>query len=212
MILSEPGVTMQPTMTKTAAIRTVIAEVATSPIVFTTGYACRIARAIADRPNHFYMTGSMGLATPIATGIAYATGRPTVVVDGDGSLLMNPAALVTAGSQRPLPLLHVLLDDAVHASTGGQPTGADSVDVCGCARACGYPTVSTVGSVDDLTAFLTSHLARCDGPVLAHCRICRSDEPVPGRVDPDLTGLAQRFGAHLRSTDTAESRRRVGAA
>src|SRR5260363_186197 len=99
-------------MNKTVAIQQIILATTNQPIIFTTGYSCRIAAHLRHRPNHFYMTGSMGLA------VALATGLPTVVVDGDGSLLMNPASLIVAGAIPDLSLLHVVLDDGVYASTG----------------------------------------------------------------------------------------------
>jgi sulfopyruvate decarboxylase subunit beta len=64
------------TMSKTEVIRAVIDVAEAAPIVFTTGYASRIAHAIAPRPSHFYMTGSMGLAAPIAAGVALAPAVP----------------------------------------------------------------------------------------------------------------------------------------
>lgn len=90
-------------MNKTAVIRALIEATSTDPIIFTTGYSCRIARNVADRPNHFYMTGSMGLAASIGTGIALSTGRLVVVVDGDGALAMNPGCLLTAGALPTFP-------------------------------------------------------------------------------------------------------------
>lgn len=107
-------------MNKVQAVGTVIERTPSRPVLFTTGYTCRIAKHIADRDNHFYMTGSMGLVSSIGVGIALSSGRSTVVVDGDGSLLMNPAGLITAGSMPHLPLLHVVMDDARYASTGGR--------------------------------------------------------------------------------------------
>jgi sulfopyruvate decarboxylase subunit beta len=197
-----------PAFSKSAAIRAVITASAQAPIVFTTGYTCRIARAIADQPSHLYMVGSMGLAAPIATGIAYVTGRPVVVVDGDGSLLMNPAALVTAGSMAPVPLVHVLLDDGRYASTGGQPTGAERVDLCGFALACGYRTSATAESVLAATTFIRRHLDTRLGPVFLRCPVSQSDEPVPGRIDPDLSELARRFSNHLRQREAGRKRDR----
>src|SRR5260363_465781 len=85
-------------MSKSAALQQIILATTNQPIIFTTGYSCRIAAHLRHRPNHFYRTGSMGLAVSIGTGVALATGLPTVVVDGDGSLLMNPASLIVAGA------------------------------------------------------------------------------------------------------------------
>jgi sulfopyruvate decarboxylase subunit beta len=75
-------------------LRMVIRLAAHTPVVFTTGYTSREAHYLADRPNHFYMTGSMGMAGAIGMGIAASTYTPVVVVDGDGALLMNLSTLL----------------------------------------------------------------------------------------------------------------------
>jgi sulfopyruvate decarboxylase subunit beta len=183
--------------TKTDAIRAVIGAATDVPVVFTTGYTSRIAHGIGDRPNHLYMTGSMGLCAPIALGIALATRRPAVAVDGDGSLLMNPAALVAAGSLAPLPLVHVLLDDGAYDSTGGQQTGSGRVDLARWALAAGYRTARTAASAGALADLVAWCLAGEDGPILLHCRVARLSSAPPGRLGTDLSAHAGRFTARL---------------
>jgi sulfopyruvate decarboxylase subunit beta len=174
-------------------------EVIRAVIDVATGYASRIAHAIAPRPSHFYMTGSMGLAAPIAAGVALATDRPAVAVDGDGALLMNPASLITAGLLGGVPLIHVVVDDGAYDSTGGQLTGSEQIDACGWARACGYAMADVVESLDALRLLLAAHLAACQGPTLLHCKVARLHEPVPDRVGTDLAGHAHRFMLHQRA-------------
>jgi sulfopyruvate decarboxylase subunit beta len=190
-------------MTKSAAIATVIRAVKSAPIVFTTGYTSRIAAAIADRPSHLYMTGSMGLSAPIATGLALATGRPALAVDGDGSVLMNPSALVLAGALAPLPLIHVVLDDGAYDSTGGQVTGSAGVDMSSWALACGYQAAHVVDTPPVLANLVANSVAHGSGPVFLHCRVTRSTQPLPGRVEHDLAEHAQRFAARLRAAITS---------
>jgi sulfopyruvate decarboxylase subunit beta len=199
-------------MTKSAAIETVIRAVESAPIVFTTGYTSRIAAAIADRPNHLYMTGSMGLSAPIATGLALATGCPALAVDGDGSVLMNPSALVLAGALAPLPLVHVVLDDGAYDSTGGQATGSAGVDMSAWALASGYQAAHVVGTPPALASLVVSSVARGSGPVLLHCRVTRSAKPLPGRVDLHLAEHAQRFAARLRAGTTSHQGKHRAAA
>ncbi|WP_157162850.1 thiamine pyrophosphate-dependent enzyme [Actinoalloteichus spitiensis] len=191
-------------MNKASAIRAIISATTNEPIVFTTGYSCRIAQAIADRPNHFYMTGSMGLATSIATGVALVTGGPTVVVDGDGSLLMNPAALVTAGAMSNLGLLHVVLDDGLYASTGGQSTPSGRTDLGALARACGYDQVLRVAEDDAFAAALSDVLAHRTTPVFIHCVLSAHDSAVPPRVSAHLGEHQRRFRHHIQSTMTTK--------
>jgi sulfopyruvate decarboxylase subunit beta len=184
-------------MNKTTAIRTVIEATTDHPIIFTTGYCCRIAKAIADRPSHFYMIGSMGLASSIGIGVALATGRTTVVVDGDGSLLMNPVGLITAGAADDLPLVHIVLDDGIYASTGGQRTPSRRTDLGGLAAAAGYPVVWGVDSGEDFAALVRSAIADCSAPVFIRCGLNAPDEPIAGRIDYDLGLHARRFSDQL---------------
>ena len=185
-------------MNKSAAVRAIIEATTVEPIVFTTGYASRIARGIADRPGHFYMTGSMGLASSIGIGIAQQTGRPTVVVDGDGSLLMNPVGLVTAGGLGNLPLLHIVLDDGRYASTGGQAVPSNDVDLNALALACGYRSVRTVADIESLRAAIGDLLPGIDSPTFVHCVLRSADPPVSARVDGRLDHYAVRLREHIR--------------
>lgn len=184
-------------MNKTAAIEAVLAATADQPIIFTTGYACRIARGLADRDNHFYMTGSMGLASSIAIGVALETRRPTVVVDGDGALLMNPVGLVTAGALPDLPLVHVLLDDGRYASTGGQVVPSTRTDLCALAAASGYARVHSTGDLAEFTRIVHAELAACTAPVFIRAFLTVADPPVAARIDADLGDHARRFAGHL---------------
>jgi thiamine pyrophosphate-dependent acetolactate synthase large subunit-like protein len=184
-------------MNKSAAIRSVIAATTTEPIIFTTGYACRIANGINDRPNHFYMTGSMGLASSIAVGVALETRRTTVVVDGDGSLLMNPVGLITAGAHDGLRLIHILLDDRMYASTGGQQVPSARADICSLAHASGYPRVIRTAELEDFRYMVRTEVASCHSPIFIHAVLSDPDAPVPGRVTADLRLHARRFTHHL---------------
>lgn len=77
---------------------------------------------IKDQPSNFYMFGSMGMATAIGLGISLSTKREVVVIDGDGSLLMNPGTLGTCAKFAPDNLTIVAIDNSSYGSTGGQPT------------------------------------------------------------------------------------------
>jgi phosphonopyruvate decarboxylase len=128
-------------------------------IVATTGYTGRELFACGDRANQLYMVGSMGCASSLGLGLAIAQPeRRIIVVDGDGAALMRLGAMATLGHERPPNLLHVLLDNGMHESTGGQSTVSQSIDFCALALACGYPHVVRAGTrkavaaeVDDRT-------------------------------------------------------------
>lgn len=125
-------------------------------IVATTGFTGRALYAVADKPNQLYMVGSMGCASTFGLGLALACpDRRVVVLDGDGAALMRLGAFATLGYERPKNLTHVLLDNEVHDSTGGQSTVSHSIDLGAVAAACGYPKVARLQSLDDLPGLLT---------------------------------------------------------
>ena len=108
-------------------------------LLASTGFCGRELYAIDDRPNHLYMVGSMGCVLPLALGLALA--RPdirVIALDGDGAALMRLGAFATAGVYGPPNLWHLLLDNGVHDSTGGQATVSPRVSFAEMAAACGY--------------------------------------------------------------------------
>lgn len=164
-------------------------------LVATTGYTGRELNALGDGPNQFYMVGSMGCASSLGLGLALA--RPDVrviVIDGDGAALMRLGAWATVGYERPPNLVHLVLDNQRHESTGGQSTVSHSVDFCGIAAACGYPRVARPRSLDELARFLEQARGEL---ALAHVPIrpgTPRNLPRP-TVRPDE--VAQRLRAHL---------------
>jgi thiamine pyrophosphate-dependent acetolactate synthase large subunit-like protein len=95
--------------------------------------------ASGQRPQNFYMLGSMGLAIPIALGVAIAQPkRHVIALEGDGSLLMQLGCLGTVAMRAPKNLTIVVWDNGIYQITGGQPTAsASTVDLVAAARACG---------------------------------------------------------------------------
>ena len=87
------------------------------------GYCSRELFSVSDRPNNFYMLGSMGLASSIGVGVSLMQRRKEVIViDGDGSVLMNLGTLATIASSAPRNFHLFVADNHVHGSTGGQPS------------------------------------------------------------------------------------------
>lgn len=178
---------------KTPAVAAALSVLPEAPTVFTTGYTSRIGASLGERDNHFYMTGSMGLAVCVGIGVALATGRTTLVLDGDGSLLMNPGGLVTAGAVKGLGLVHVVLDDGCYDSTGGQPSPGPGVDLEGWARSAGFPSVHTVDTAEALTSVLRRETENLAGPVFVRCLVRPDSTPPPPRITDDLISVARRF-------------------
>ncbi len=120
-------------------------------IVATTGFTGRELFGCEDRENQLYFVGSMGCVSSFGLGLALAQPkRRIIVLDGDGALLMRMGALATIGYERPPNLLHILLDNELHESTGGQSTVSHSMDLCAIAAACGYPRSGRATSLDDV--------------------------------------------------------------
>jgi sulfopyruvate decarboxylase subunit beta len=158
------------------AIRAIAAAASGQPVVFT-GNTGRIARRVADRPNHLYLDGSGGLASSIGIGFALHARNTTVVVDDPGSLLANLAALVTAGMLTDLPLVHVVLDGA---AIGGGVGSSGRADLCGLAMAAGYPRAHTIDHTEKLADLVRIEVTNCPSPVFVRCVLGVSTSP--GRV------------------------------
>jgi len=104
-------------------------------VIATTGKCGRELFTLADREQHLYQVGSMGGASGMALGLALNTSRAIVVLDGDGAALMKLGTFATIGAYRPANLTHVVLDNGVHDSTGGQATVSPVVDFAAIALA-----------------------------------------------------------------------------
>jgi phosphonopyruvate decarboxylase len=158
-------------MSRTDALRALSAARAESEVlVATTGYTGRELYALSDDPWNIYMVGSMGSANAFALGFSMQQPqRRVTVVDGDGAVLMRMGNLATLGAYAPPTLMHVVLDNEAHDSTGGQATVSRGVAFAAVAKACGYRRVV---STDDPAVFERALSApRVDGPVLIHARI-----------------------------------------
>ncbi len=125
-------------------------------VIATTGFTGRELYACEDRHNQLYVVGSMGCASCIGLGLAWARpDRRVVVLDGDGAMLMRLGALATLAYEAPPNLVHVLLDNEAHESTGGQSTVAHSMDLAGVAHSCGYVNVAKIDTAAELEAFVS---------------------------------------------------------
>jgi sulfopyruvate decarboxylase subunit beta len=111
-------------------------------------------QSLGHRPNFFYLQHAMGLASSTGLGLALCLPHQKVVVlDGDGSLLMNLGSLSTLARYKPKNLVHIVFDNESLLSVGGFPTATSTgTDLEGIARAAGIPQTCTVRTVDDFTA------------------------------------------------------------
>jgi phosphonopyruvate decarboxylase len=165
-----------------------------SVVIGTTGYTGRELFAIADRPNQLYMVGSMGCASSFGLGLSLALpGKRVVVADGDGAALMRMGNFATVGAYGGDNFHHLVLDNGVHESTGGQSTVSRAISLAGVARACGYPLASEGLAAAELDRFLRGDR----GPALLQLKTRRG---VPeGLPRPNVTPVQvkQRLMRHL---------------
>ncbi|GAA4655953.1 phosphonopyruvate decarboxylase [Streptomyces chumphonensis] len=170
-------------MTSVEAIRIVRERAKEAAVISTTGYTSREVFAEADGPNTFYMQGSMGHASALALGVALAKpARPVVVLDGDGAALMHLGTLSVIGDQSPTNLVHVVLDNGIHESTGGQRTTSGTTSFPAVAKAMGYRHVRQCTTPGELDSFLHTAL-ESEGPHL--CAV--PTRPRSGAVPPRAT-------------------------
>jgi sulfopyruvate decarboxylase subunit beta len=115
---------------------------------------------LGHRHNFFYLEHAMGMASSMGLGIALAMPkRQVVVIDGDGSLLMNLGTLSTMARYRPDNLLHIVFDNESLLSVGGFPTAtATGTDLAGVARASGVPRVTEADDPEALKAAVAEAL------------------------------------------------------
>ena len=133
----------------------------------------------------FPLSGAMGKASSLGLGLALAQPqRKVMVLDGDGSLLMNLGAMVTLTSKAPSNVYHFLFDNGVYAVTGGQPVpGAGKADWADMARAAGYAATFDFDNIEDLTTGIDEVLS-ANGPVFVRLAIKPEIENTPVQFRP----------------------------
>lgn len=188
------------------ALRVVQAARGEDDIVIATMGAAREWMAISDHPlDWIFVPSSMGQATSLGLGLALACpDRRVIVLNGDGSMLMNLGSLVTITAEAPANLAVVLLDNGAYEVTGAQPTpasagaraGGDSVDFAAVAEACGFRSVFRHDELDRW-ARTAADVLSAPGPTFALLEV-RSDPMAGAPKSPGpAPERARRFMAAL---------------
>lgn len=186
-------------VTRIAALERLLAVLPeAAAVIATTGKCGRELFTLADRPQHLYQVGSMGGASAMGLGVALNVRRPVVVLDGDGAALMKLGNLATIGAQAPDNLVHVVLDNGVHDSTGGQATVSATVDFAAVAVACGYARAVACDDLAALEQALQAALVEA-GPHLIHLRIAAGSLAKLGRPSVKPADVARRFRDFLQT-------------
>ena len=166
-------------MKRIEALRAIVETTAEVPVIATCAATSRELASVADRDNHLYLLDAMGLAISVGTGIAQAIKNTPVtramVIEGDGSLLMNPGSAITAGYLAPENLVIILLDNGVYASTASIPTQAVTIDLGRFAESVDLK-VLRANNPEELTLALKQTLTQ-DGPWFIHTRTEPGNEP-----------------------------------
>ena len=148
----------------------------------------------------------MGKTSSLGLGLALALpDRPVVVLDGDGSLLMNLGSLVTIAAMAPRNLIHVVLGNGAYLTSGNQPIpGRGVIDFPGLAAAAGYPSVHGFADAEGLERGLGRAMGQA-GPVFVYLKVAAAWTPARARPTRARAALA-----HLRAAlRDASSRIRV---
>jgi thiamine pyrophosphate-dependent acetolactate synthase large subunit-like protein len=148
--------------------------------------------AAGHRPQNFYMLGSMGLAFPIALGVALAQPKRRVfALEGDGSLLMQMGCLSTIATLKPKNLTLVVMDNGIYQITGAQPTPAATVaDLVAVAVGCGLANSAWAADEEDFERLVDQSMTAA-GPMLIGVRI--DDKPGVGATRRDPVQIRERF-------------------
>lgn len=142
---------------------------------------------IAPRDLNYTSVGAMGLDS--AHGLGLALGRPdkrVVVLQGDGSLLMNLGSLVTIAEAAPSNLVHLVAQNRTYEANGGHPIPNPTVDFAGIARAAGYRAVHDFAELGVFSERIAAVLTQ-QGPVFATLHVEPAKEltyDYPSLYDP----------------------------
>ncbi|MFX1500601.1 MAG: thiamine pyrophosphate-dependent enzyme, partial [Promethearchaeota archaeon] len=157
-------------------------------VVSTTGYISRRIfeyreQNVKDHHKSFYNIGSMGCASSIGLSIALQKPKNRVIVfDGDGAAIMQMGAFSTIGKYSPSNLIHIIIDNEAHESTGGQPTNSASVNFIDIARASNYKWSTKIETKDELYEVL-NRIQNRNGPILLVIKTKIHSEPDLKRPD-----------------------------
>jgi len=180
-------------------LKTIYPELEDCAVVTIMGAVAAELYSLGHRANFFYLEHAMGLASSIGLGIALSQpNRKVVVIDGDGSVLMNLGGLTTLARSRPRNLVHLIFDNETLLSVGGGAPGghrwfttatATGTDLAGIAKAAGFPQARTVRELNDFEAVALDAL---DGNELS-CIVAKVEAEMPKSFLMDVHMLENRF-------------------
>jgi sulfopyruvate decarboxylase subunit beta len=186
-------------MLRIDAMKAVYPKLKESIVVTIMGAVSAELQSLGHQPNFFYLQHAMGLASSLGLGIALS--RPelkVIVLDGDGSILMNLGSLTTLARYRPKNLLHIVFDNESLLSVGGFPTATSTgSDIAGMAAAAGVPRTATVRDLDSFAAAFDAAISSNELTTL----VAKVEAVGPKAFVTDLPMLENRFqfARHLKN-------------
>ena len=183
-------------MNRKDSMETILKHFQNSPIVSANGFISRDLFNVQDKKSNFYMIGSMGLASSIGLGLALKNPKKTILVfDGDGNILMNLGSITTIGTKKPKRLIHVVFDNSIHDSTGGQPTNSKYVEIKKLGLASNYQVFS-ISTKNKLESILQK-IKKIDGPIMLVIKIKKNTD-IGKRVSIEPVLIRNRFMTYLK--------------
>jgi sulfopyruvate decarboxylase subunit beta len=178
-------------MLRLDCLRAIYGELESCLVVTIMGAVAAELQSLGHRANHFYLQHAMGLASSTGLGLALCLpDQKVVVLDGDGSILMNLGSLTTMARYRPANMVHIIFDNESLLSVGGFPTATSTgSDLEGVARAAGVPRAVTVRTCD---AFEAAALEAIRGRELTTI-VAKVEATGPPTFLTDLALLENRF-------------------
>ena len=183
-------------MRRIEALQAIHPRLERSVVITIMGAVAAELQSVGHRPNFFYLQHAMGLASSVGLGIALCRrDLPVVVLDGDGSILMNLGGLTTLARYRPSNLVHIVFDNESLLSVGGFPTATSTgTDIAGIAAAAGIPHTARADTPEALVDALEAAVAAQELTTIV-AKVDAHYEPPAGAAGfvTDLTLLENRF-------------------
>jgi len=178
-------------MRRLDALNAIYPKIENLIVVTIMGAVAAELQSIGHRPNFFYLQHAMGLASSMGLGIALSQPeRQVIVLDGDGSILMNLGGLTTLARYRPRNLVHVVFDNESLLSVGGFPTATSTgSDLARIAAAAGVPRTCTVATIEEFARAFEEALGAGDLTTL----VAKVEARGPSGYVTDLSLLENRF-------------------
>jgi sulfopyruvate decarboxylase subunit beta len=167
-------------MRRYEALQEIMKAITDEPVVCNLGHPAQELFAVRDRPQNFYMLGSMGLASSIAHGLALCRSGKVVAIDGDASVTMNLGGFATIGHTRPKNLVQIIIDNGANGSTGFQPSfTAGNLRLDQIARAAGITRFTVVTAQKDVAPTVAAALGADQGPSVI---VIRTEVGMPDNI------------------------------